>query len=121
MNYALIWPGLVLLMAINGYRADSGLQPLSYSYDTCQLAVERLEDLPTEWSHKGFFRRIGNENFDGGYWAENLGREHLSAEQVLLEWKLSALHNWNLLAPEMNEACIATDGEYWVLEMHKRT
>lgn len=110
--------GMVLLFQVNTYRADHKLPPLTISPQTCVLAMERLGDMKKEWSHKGFYRRLNESFFDGGYWGENLARYGMTPEETVSAWDASPLHKANLLTP-MDEGCIATDGTYWVLELHQ--
>lgn len=118
MNFATVIAGFALLAQVNAYRADHQLPAFTISPETCIMAMERINDVPTEWSHKGFYRRLTEPSFDGGYWGENLAKDFTTPAEVVAAWDASPLHKANLLSP-MNEGCFAHKGNYWVMEIHE--
>lgn len=120
MSFSAIVTGLALLMSVNSYRAAHHLPILTMSPETCTLAVERLHDMQTQWSHAGFYKRLTDEKLSGGHWAENLARFGGTPDLVVSEWDASPTHKINLLDTS-RDGCIASDGFYSVLEIHQTT
>ena len=119
MNVTAIIAGLLMLMGVNQYRAEHQLAPLSWSVDTCIIAMIRVEDIQTECSHRLFSQRTNLVNI-GGWFYEDLGRYYGENQWqgMLEEWKKSPSHNEILLSPA-TEGCVAYSNGHWALTFHQ--
>lgn len=119
MNVATIIAGLLMLTGVNAYRAEHHVPALSWSADTCILAMQRVVDIQSEWSHRLFFKRVGLIPADG-WWYEALGRYHGESDWrgMLQDFKDSPTHNQILLS-DATAGCIAYENGYWALEFSR--
>lgn len=99
----------------------------------CKVAEIRLEQIKSEWSHKGFLDKEANrsvrikayndlghtwENYlPKGMWRENLARGFTDRKKVYDAWQKSPTHRANLEATSTYSCLRFSDG-YWVLIMY---
>ena len=103
-----------LLALLLIYRAANRLPPVRTDTLACRVAVERILEVKTDWSHKGFF--ANHIVAKSGYaWQENLAKNFVNPVDVMNAWKKSPTHNKNLLS-NMKRVCFMHFGNYWVME-----
>ncbi|MFY0309578.1 CAP domain-containing protein [Leisingera sp. D0M16] len=111
------------LAGINGFRAGSGLPPLTYSAGLEQAARAHAEDMARNgfFSHTGSSgRTLGARLKHVGYgWcaaAENIAKGQPGLDEVMASWQASRGHRRNMLNREVTEFAIARGkGRIWVM------
>lgn len=99
----------------NEYRQENGLQPLERDPYLCSIANERIVEIQSDWSHRGFYEaiRLGYYNDSYDLYGENLTNTKGGSVVALTNFKKSHTHNENLLG-DYNLICVAVDGTYVV-------
>lgn len=114
---------------INNYRLENNLNSLIRYPNLCKLAVERVTEIQTDWSHEGFKNRddaiyvdyCNNDNLICTSAGENLAKgQFKSEEQLVLEWIKSPEHNKNMLS-DYNVQCVAANNNHYVSLFAKTT
>ncbi len=101
-----------LFVHLNGYRGNNNLPILIKSDELCSIALIRLEDMQTDFSHDKFYERVAYASYTKI--GENLSRGFIHESEIMSKWIHSPLHKENLDYP-YTEACIKCDTPYCVL------
>lgn len=105
----------VVLSDINDFRGKNGLSTLTETPTVCAMARTRLPEVMKNWSHTGFSaERFCVFNCHIG---ENLARNFRSEEAILNGWENSPSHREIMSMPDMKYGCVASNGQYTVLEV----
>ena len=112
-----------LLNLVNQYRKEHNLNFLTVNEGLCRLAVERLEEIKTDWSHKGFFARNLYSYCPSCFiFSENLARKFTKFSNIVPKWDVSPSHS-RVLNGSYSVGCTAQTqigGKWWaVLEVGK--
>lgn len=102
---------------VNGYRVNLGLNPLEHDPKLCEIAEDRLKDVPLDWSHAGFKEKYYLENTPNAFYkslGENLAKDYQTSLEVLYAWSKSPTHKENIVNPKFTHSCIATDTNHVV-------
>jgi uncharacterized protein YkwD len=100
---------------VNDYRSSKGLSKLLFNPAMCSFAEERLKQIHTDWSHKGYEEAVNNNLYcvnhgTSGLWCgENLGKDFYTENDQLYAWLASPEHLANIVKPEFKQTCVATD------------
>ena len=120
--------------AINAYRKQNGLKPLTLNAELTNAAREHAKDL-AKWdriSHYGSdgsnpWDRVKRAGYNAKVAAENVGTGQASFNEVLKGWQESPGHNRNLLMNDVDNIGIALVQEpktefktFWVLALGAR-
>lgn len=106
-----------LMAEFNLYRKEHNLNPVKHSDLLCPFAEERVREIQTDWSHKGFRAEV--DNFTNAHreidWiGENLAKEYDDAKAVFVAWDNSPTHKENLINPEYSIVCFTVDNRHIV-------
>ncbi len=94
-----------LFSIVQSWRYNNKLSTLSYNQLTCDVADKRVEEIQTDWSHKGFDKYT--EQFGPGVTiSENLGKDTSSEQAMLDMWLNSASHSATLKDPRLKTSCL---------------
>ena len=105
----------VLLNVVNEWRVENGYSAYQVDQRLCDMGFERLEQIPSDWSHDQFEPTL-NKHFNGyNFFGENLARGYSYEADVLSAWLDSPTHRDNLEA-RVPLTCIVTDG-YFVVHL----
>ena len=101
-----------LAEAINSYRADNGLEPLSLAGELAELANDHSSQMSErrQLSHDGFRDRFRNAS--SKLCVENVGWNFRTAEGLLEGWRRSPAHHRNLLEPKISRMGLAISARY---------
>ena len=81
---------------VNDWRVSQGKPAYKENPWLCSIAEKRMVEIQKDWSHDGIQRRW-NKDMGGFVWmGENLGKEYLSEERMLISWLASPTHRKNL-------------------------
>lgn len=104
-----------VLNKVNNFRQENGLKTLIKNDKLCSVARTRLTEVGSNWSHKGFSAaRFCVVNCHIG---ENLARDFKSEQTIVDGWKNSPTHRDVMLMSDMKYGCVASNGQYTVLEV----
>lgn len=93
------------------YRLENKLNALKHDEQLCEWADVRKEEVKTDWSHDEFKRK----DYVGYTWiGENLSKDFSNSDMAFNAWKLSPLHNKNLLDPDYTDTCVRCSESYCV-------
>ena len=109
--------------ALNDFRADQGLDPVTANAQLEQAAETHAADLARtgRFSHEGSDgSSVGDRAREAGYrWcfiAENIAKGQRSLPEVMTGWKNSEGHRRNMVAERATEAAlIRGDQDIWVM------
>lgn len=83
-----------LWQLINEYRIKANMPSFTESSNVCLMAVKRLSETKSDWSHNGFFSHV--KDFPNTKIGENLIKGYASEDRTLQGWLNSPLHKKNL-------------------------
>jgi len=107
---------------INDFRKENKLNSVVRYDPLCALAKIRVQEIKTDWSHKGFETRsekiytdfCNKGNIICTAVGENLAKGDFSEEKdVVVGWENSPKHREAMLG-EYNVQCVAVSGKYYV-------
>ena len=98
-----------LWQLIQDWRVKNNYQPYISDQQLCKLASIRLDELKTDFSHKGFYSHL--KDFSYQTIGENLANDQSSEQEVLDGWIASKEHLENL-ERDYTHSCIQTRGKY---------
>ncbi len=104
-----------LLNGINQYRTAHDLSIIKENQATCTFATIRAIQIMSDFSHTQFYILVHQSWVPGGMWHENLAKDFVNENDVLLAWEHSPTHNANLLS-SMTNGCVRHIGNYWTFE-----
>jgi len=107
---------------INNFRVKNNLNKLTRYEPLCELAKLRVNEIKTDWSHKGF--ELRNDEIYTNYCnkgalictkaGENLAKgDFIDEKDVVLGWENSPDHKENMLT-EYNVQCVEVSGTFYV-------
>ncbi len=99
-----------LEIVVNNWRQSQNLQLLIRSENLCKIAIVRLSEIKTNWSHDGFNYKRFCANC---YLGENLAKDYATEDAILIGWLNSPSHR-NNLTTSYTHSCIKTDGNHVV-------
>lgn len=104
-----------VVVYINNYRMENGLNPLEINYDLCFYSSVRVEEIKTVWSHT---RPDGTNGYDlipqNKYAGENLARKFKEPDKVFNAWIQSPSHLDNIINSNYTQIGVAYSNGYWV-------
>jgi len=104
-----------VLVEVNRVRMNNGLSALVETPKLCAVSKVRLNEIKTNWSHDGFSAdRFCAINCTMG---EDLAKNFRTAEQIVTAWEGSPGHKAVMLYSDAVYGCVATDGQYTVLNV----
>jgi uncharacterized protein YkwD len=104
-----------VLVDVNNFREQNGLSPLLETPTLCSVAKARLSETRMNFSHDGFTAsRFCAVNCTMG---ENLARNYKSEQEIVDAWAGSPSHKTIMLMPNVKYGCVASDGQYTVLNV----
>lgn len=103
----------ILVLQINIYRLENGLQAVPISPTVCEYSDKRLVEIKEDFTHVGFKQDFLDKKMEG-YWGEAIAKGFNNTTLVLEAWKQSPKHNERLLWLFWDGLCVRTDGNYWV-------
>lgn len=100
---------------VQGYRSQIALEPFIQDDSLCPMAINRVAEIQSDWSHNGAYDDIEALYASGAYTriGENLGKDYTDEEMLLAEWSLSETHLENLTSTNTH-SCIKCEGLYCV-------
>lgn len=104
-----------ILKQINQYRKEYNLKPVKADEKTAKYAWQRVKEIQSDWSHKGFLNGVPYSPA-----IENLSK-YYPKEKVVNAWQESPTHNENLLRKDINRMGIKINNDYIALEGRKAT
>jgi len=113
-------PKTDLILEINSYRQENGLEPLLYNQALFESALESaqmIKDGRREWNHDGYKQIIINHYGAFRFIGENLARNFDTEMGVFTGWKNSPLHNDNLLSAKACEYGLANVDDIYVFHI----
>ena len=102
---------------INEYRNSLGLSPVETNEQTCSFAKTRAQEISTDFSHTGFFKRVNTNTLPYTNYAlvtENIA-EAPDYQNIVTLWKNSPEHAANMRA-DTPYVCVENYGNYYVYE-----
>lgn len=103
---------------VNNERVRKDLKPLKFNQIMCEYAEQRLENMKTEYSHKGFrsTSREALNKYNLSYLGENLSEDIIddSNWMVVDAWMASESHRKNILDKNYTDTCVRCDDNYCV-------
>lgn len=116
-----------IISQTNEYRVSQGLNVLETDTALCEVAMLRAKEIVTVWSHtrpdgSKFYKILENMNYKMDAAGENLGRYHLSVDEVMDMWKSSDSHNKNMLGnyTKMGAAIYEEKGKFYFVQIFAR-
>lgn len=116
-----------IISQTNEYRVSQGLNTLEKDKILCEVAEIRAKEIVTAWSHtrpdgSKFYNILEDMNYTMDAAGENLGRYHISVNEVMDMWKSSDSHNKNMLGnyTKMGAAIYEEDGKFYFVQIFAR-
>ena len=99
---------------VQKWRVSTNRKEYTKSETLCRMASIRLEEIKTDWSHKGF-KRVASTVAKSFYFVgENLAVNFIEESVVLQNWLDSPSHRRNLENRNFQYSCIKTSGNFVV-------
>lgn len=100
----------------NNWREEQGKTAYTINPILCGFADQRVDEIQTDFSHKGYLLISENKiHKAGGFYrtGENIARDFFNANDVFRSWLSSPTHRENL-DENFTESCIRCENNYCV-------
>lgn len=99
---------------VNLYRTENGLRPLIKNEQLKPFAETRIQEIRTDWGHRGFLEKHPADMLGYKRVGENLAKGYQESYGVLAGWIRSDIHNTNMLRPEWEYTYVLCEEDYCV-------